>query len=108
MIWRYIFVSQKQHKPEELLSMLTHAVGNEDKEELLSVADQLIEQGRQEGLQEGLRGQRNLLLKLLAFRFGTLPEVVIARVHTADGAELDLWAERVLIAPTLTDVLGEG
>ncbi len=80
--------------------MLTEAVGKEENEELLSVADQLIERGRQQGLREGLRGQRNMLLKLLGLRFGALSDATVARVNAAEGAELELWAERVLTAPT--------
>lgn len=48
------------------------------------------------------------MLKLLSVRFGTLPRSVIAQVNAADDAQLDLWAERLLPAPTLADMLGEG
>ncbi len=46
------------------------AARKEETEELLSVADQIID--------------------------------------AAEGAQLDLWTERVLTAPTLVDVLGDG
>jgi hypothetical protein len=65
-----------------------------------TVADQLIERGRQEG-------QRGLLLKLLRQRFGALPEDVAARVARADASQIEQWAERVLTAATLAEVLGE-
>jgi hypothetical protein len=91
--------------------MLAEAVGKEGNEELLSVADQLIEQGRNEGLrdgrQEGLQRQRRILLKQLGARFGTLPEAAVCQVNAAEPAELETWAERVLTAPTLADVLGD-
>ena len=69
---------------------------------MASAADQLIEQGERKGL---LRGRREMLLRLLRTRFGDLPETVTMRVNAADVAQLDAWADRVLSAPTLADVL---
>ena len=66
-----------------------------------------MEQGRREGENNGLlRGQREIVLKLLRARFGELPEAAVARVNAADVAQLDAWIEQVLEAPTLADVLG--
>jgi hypothetical protein len=48
-----------------------------------------------------------MLLKLLAIRFGDLPEAALRRVQEADTLHLDSWAERVLTAATLPEVLGE-
>lgn len=50
-------------------------------------------------------GRAELLLKLLTIRFGPLSEAACARVESALEAELDAWAERVLSAPTLDEVL---
>jgi len=80
--------------------MPVEAVGEEEHEGLPSVADQLIERGRKEGARE-------MLLTLLGARFGELPDDVLRRVKTADVAQIELWAERLLSAPTLADVLGE-
>ena len=52
------------------------------------------------------RGRTELLLQLLALRFGRLSEDVVARVRTASSAQLDRFAERVLSAKTIDDVLG--
>ena len=60
-------------------------------------------QGRTEGRTEG---RRELLVRLLRARFGELSEVAVARINAADVAELDIWAERVLSAPTLAEALG--
>jgi hypothetical protein len=104
-IWRYIF-AVNERRLEELLPLLVAAVGEDGREELMTTAEYLIEQGREEGLRKGLQeGRRALLLKQLSARFGALPEDAVARVNAADAAKLDLWAERVLTAPTLADVL---
>jgi hypothetical protein len=62
----------------------------------------IVENWRQAAVQEG---RREMLLKLLRTRFGAVPEAAVERVTAADLAQLDLWAERVLTAPTLADVL---
>ena len=73
----------------------------------MTAGEQLIERGRKEGLKEGMqKGQQQTLLKQLQTRFGALPDSALARVMAAGSAELDLWAERILTAPTLEDVLG--
>jgi hypothetical protein len=85
------------------------AVGKDAEEEIMTVADQLREEGRREGVVEGRRegvvaGQRTMLLKQLAARFGALPKAVAARVRAADAMQLERWAERVLTAPKLDAV----
>jgi predicted transposase YdaD len=75
----------------------------------VTVADQLREQGRKEGHREGhkegLQQQCKLVLKQLSLRFGALPDAAVAQVNAADFAQLEVWAERLLTAPTLAEVL---
>jgi hypothetical protein len=107
MIFRYIFMVNERFGSKELVGLLAQAVGEEGKAEMASVADQLREEGRRDGEAEGLlRGQRKILLKLLRARFGELPEAAVARVNAAELGQLDTWAERVLSAQTLADVIG--
>jgi predicted transposase YdaD len=107
MIFRYIFMVNERFGTKELLGLLEQAVGEEGKAEMTSVADQLREEGRREGHVEGLfRGRREILLKQLRARFGELPEAAVARVNAAELGQLDTWAERVLSAQTLADVIG--
>ncbi|MCA9711531.1 MAG: Rpn family recombination-promoting nuclease/putative transposase [Myxococcales bacterium] len=62
--------------------------------------------GRTEGEAEGEhRGRAGLLLKLLALRFGPVSASTRARIEAATLEQLDAWAERVLSAATLDDVL---
>jgi predicted transposase YdaD len=56
---------------------------------------------RNEGKQEG---QQELLLRLLARRFGALPEAVTAQVMNAGREELECWSDRILDAASLDDV----
>ena len=102
---------------EELDEYLTRALGTRTREEYMTVAQHFREQGRQQGLkrgrQQGLKrgrqqgledGRRSLLLMQLEHRFGTLPPHVLDRVKAATGAELDVWARRLLSASTLDSV----
>ena len=60
-------------------------------------------QGKAEGKAEG---RVEIVLRLLALRFGPLSEAVQARVHRAEEAQLDAVVERVLTAHTLEEALG--
>jgi predicted transposase YdaD len=114
-IWQYILlVSERgQGKKEELVERLLLVVGQDEKEEIVSIADEFIEEGRNEGLREGLRegrreGRRQTLLKLLRGRFGVLPQAVVDRIEAADIAQLDAWVDRLLTAPTLDEAVSDG
>ena len=82
-------------------------------ETIMSTAEKLMSQGRAEGKAEGLaeglaagltRGRAETLLRLIARRFGTLPDGTTERVHAATIADLDRWIDRVLDAGSLADV----
>lgn len=60
------------------------------------------------GLAEGIaKGRVEIVLKLLALRFGLLPDALQAKIRTLDGNQLDMLAERILRAPTLDEAVGE-
>ncbi|WP_437754936.1 Rpn family recombination-promoting nuclease/putative transposase [Sorangium sp. So ce1389] len=127
-LWHYMFSIADPRDPEKVLKALLAAAGPEAKEEIVTIADYLREEGRREGRLAGeregrlageregrlageregrLEGQRSTLLKQLRLRFGELPEPIEARVRAADAAQIEGWTERVLTAPTLDDVLTE-
>ena len=79
-----------------------------------TVAEAWIEQGRAEGREEGLTqgiekgladGRAGILLRQLELRFGILPDAAGARVRGASVFELEAWAEAVLVAASLEEVL---
>ncbi len=78
-----------------------------------TVAEAWLEQGRAEGIEKGLaqgieEGQAGLLLHLLERRFGELPQSVRERIRGASVSELGAWAEAVLDAASLDEVLAAG
>jgi len=64
-------------------------------------------QGVEAGIARGVeRGRVDLVLKLLATRYGPLSAEVAGKVQNTGAAELDSIAERVLTAKTLDEALG--
>lgn len=68
----------------------------------------LLERGRQEGekkgRQEGRRESRDLLLRQLEIKFGTIDARTKARVRAAGSERLLEWAERLVTAEKLGDI----
>ncbi|MFV8751847.1 Rpn family recombination-promoting nuclease/putative transposase [Nannocystaceae bacterium ST9] len=65
-------------------------------------------QGRAEGkLQGRVEGRVELLMRQLALKFGEPSERERARLTRATLAELDLWAERILVASTLDELFAD-
>jgi hypothetical protein len=52
-------------------------------------------------------GRMELILKLLALRFGPLPDAIQTRVRSAQDAQLDAVAERMLTAKTLEEAVSQ-
>ncbi len=69
-------------------------------------AEKFEKKGRKEGREEGmLEGKRGALLRLLAAKFGPLPEEMISRVRAVGSVqELDSYLDRVLVAASLDDM----
>ncbi len=64
-------------------------------------------EGKAEGKAEGLaRGRAEIVLELLATRYGELSAEVVARVHGTGTSDLDAIAQRVMTAQNLDDALG--
>ena len=60
-----------------------------------------IEQGIEQGL---LKGEALALQRLLAKRFGPLPDRATHQIASATTDQIDLWIDRVLEAQSLNDV----
>ncbi len=100
-VLRYILETSRA-EPATLREALARQIGRKEAEKMLTTADRLRREGRQEG---EARGKREMLLLLLRQRFGRLPAAILARVNEAGVADLDAWSGRVLTASSLVDVL---
>jgi len=79
----------------------------------MTIAEELMEEGRRRGLLEGQRAgraegrvetQRETLLRVLSHRFGVVPTDVCERLMAASSVELDGWLVRALDAPSFDAV----
>jgi predicted transposase YdaD len=100
-------------KPEPFRHFLRTEFGRAAEEAFMTGAEQLTREARERALAHGIRqgkiegkveGKAELVLKQLALRFGQVSTDVVARIRTASIADLDLWAERIIDAKSLTDV----
>ena len=71
-----------------------------------------IERGIEKGIEKGEargveRGQRALLLRQLRRRFGALPTAVEDRVNAAHTADLERWADRLIVGLPLAALFDE-
>jgi hypothetical protein len=76
---------------------VVHAVAPEAEEAFMTIAEQL----RQQGLQQG---QRELLIEQLRMKFGELDDRTLRQLEIADAAALMRYAQRVLRAADLEEV----
>lgn len=80
-------------------SWLNRAEGDE------SMLQQTIARLKREYLAEG---EARILLRQLAFKFGPVDAATREKVASASPDQLGLWAERLLVAPTLGEVFQAG
>jgi len=67
--------------------------------------EQGMEQGLEQGMEQGkLEGEIGMLERLLIRRFGSLSDETAARLKNATSEQIELWADRILDAPTLAAV----
>jgi hypothetical protein len=95
-----ILISLAQNAPEAFEATM-NSLGYEYQSDF---ARRYYGQGKAEGKAEG---RIEIILKLLALRFGPLTEAVQARVRGAQDAQLDAVAERMLTAKTLEEAVSQ-
>ena len=88
---------------EELIKLIDqYTQGMEVETMAQSMAEVLIEQGIEQG---ETRAKRELLLKLLQFRFETVPESVVTRITSIGSlSQLDLLFEKALTVESLDEI----
>jgi hypothetical protein len=88
---------------------------SDDKEFLMSTHDivevwrqEAIQEGVKQGLEQGIERERKLLVRLLRRRFGAeVDGETERRVAVASAEQIEIWAERVLSAATLAELLAD-
>ncbi len=71
-----------------------------------TMAEHLIERGKEQGIEQGeTRAKQEALIKLLRFRFDSVPESVTNQITLIQSlSRLDLLFEKVLTAQTIDEI----
>jgi len=113
LVMRYILLVNDYVDPADLQAFLERVAGPDAKDTIMTAGERLIQQGEERGLREGRRegvqqGERALLLRQLRKRFGAqVDHAFEQRLGTASSEQVATWADRVLSAATLAELLAE-
>lgn len=103
---RYVLEVRENLTVDDFRAVLQSSVSEDAAGAIMTVAEQLRQEGRAEGRAEGeAKGRAEAVLKLLALRFGELPAAVEQRVRGASLEQLDRFTEQVLSAESLEEAL---
>lgn len=112
VIFRYLV--QTMDISEKDMQDIAHRTLSASKENtVMTLAQRLESKGRMEGVQLGvqrgeLSGRTAIVNRLFRKRFGNYPDPRIQeKLRNATPEQLDLWAERILDASTIEDVIKE-
>jgi hypothetical protein len=88
------------------------AVLSNEGELMTTIAEQWVQEGIEKGIEKGIVkgipvGEALLLRRQLTRRFGPVPGWVEAKLAGAEPAQLEVWGERVLDAPSLEGVFAQ-
>jgi hypothetical protein len=107
-VLRYVARAAETLSPDELRRAVRQALTEGDTI-MPTIAEQWVQQGLEQGLQRGIsQGEALALTRLLARRFGPLPEWAEEKLAQADRAKLESWVDRVLEAQSLEDLFKQG
>ncbi|HKE20671.1 MAG TPA: DUF4351 domain-containing protein [Kofleriaceae bacterium] len=102
---RYTLLVSEHVAPAEFAALLEREIGPEARETVMTIGEQLIQQGIERGK---LEGERAFLLKLIRLRFGdVVDEQTGLRIARASSEQLETWGERILSAASLSELLGD-
>jgi predicted transposase/invertase (TIGR01784 family) len=97
LVMRYILLVNDHVEPDALQAFLERVAGPDAKDTIMTAGERLI-----------LQGERGLLLRQLRKRFGNQVDADIERrLAAASGEQVGTWAERVLSAVTLTELMAD-
>ena len=110
LIGLFSYLAAQLKSPRKKLEAATALIHEDARIMGKTIADQLREEGFKKGMAQGVAqgvasGQVELLLRLVRKRFGTIPTISETRIRSADIDTLDKWAERLLTAATLDELL---
>jgi hypothetical protein len=88
---------------------VVRALSKKGNPEIKRMVQDGLDEGHKKGLDEGHKkgldeASRTMLLKFLRARFGTVSDAIVSCVEAASAEQIDVWADNVLLAPSIEDV----
>lgn len=108
VIFRYMLDTMDISK-QDIRKVARQALSAGKEETIMTLAEQLRQEGRQKGRQEGRQEERTELFnRLLRKRFGSVLDAhVQKRLQNATPDQIDRWFDRILEAGSIEDVLDD-
>lgn len=109
----WILLAESSKGTHAFIEAVQESVSLPTRSELMSMATQLIEEGREEGERIGWEkgqqlgqkvGESTFLLRLLKHKFGVIPIKYLQQIETADEKQLLHWGERLLEVKALAQL----
>jgi predicted transposase YdaD len=99
---KYTTEAGETENPMDVLQLVSNHLSTTSGEKIMTIAEQL----RQEGMQKGIQaGEANVLLRQLETKFGQLSEKDIKRIQALGTKELLDLSVRILTAKTIQEIL---
>ncbi len=114
-LFSYLPMVAPNINPSEFVQQVQRAIP-ERNDIVTTLAEQWMEQGEKRGLERGivqgvalgrLEGERSLVRRQIELKFGPADSRTLSLLSSADDATLERYAERVLTATSIDEVLGE-
>ena len=101
----WLIAAETKKDPKAFVKVIQQGLSASMGDELMSMAEQLVQQGIQQGIQQGMQqGESTLLMRLLERKFKAVPKIYRQRVEQANAVDLLRWGEKVLDSQAIEDV----
>jgi predicted transposase/invertase (TIGR01784 family) len=100
----YALAAGEISNPQKFIELLKSELSNETGEKIMTGAEQLFEDGKQQGT---LEGERTLLKRLLEKRFGPLSTTYLEKIENAKSEEIFEWSDKVIDAKNLKEIFNQ-
>jgi predicted transposase/invertase (TIGR01784 family) len=98
---QYLLETGATKQVDSVVNLLKSSLSENTGKKIMTIAEQLIQRGIQEGK---LEGEITLLVHLLKRKFGAIPANELKRLQQANADTLLIWADRILDARHIKDV----
>ncbi len=109
----WLVAAETKKGPKAFIETVQRGLSLPIEGELMSMAEQLIQQGLKQGVQQGVQqglqqgiqqGEAHILISLLRAKFREVPETYLKRISVAEADILNQWAINFINAQSLEEI----